>query len=50
MLTDSEIQSALEEWCEDPEKACQTLVAQANSKGGEDNITVIVCRVEAERD
>ncbi len=43
MLTDAEILRTLADAGGDPEQACQRLVAQANSKGGEDNITVIVC-------
>jgi protein phosphatase len=31
----------------DPEQACHQLVAEANEKGGKDNITVIVARFEA---
>jgi protein phosphatase len=30
----------------DPERACERLVAEANERGGTDNITVIVARVE----
>ena len=45
MLTDSEIHRALSRHGRDPEGACRELVALANSKGGEDNITVIVCVV-----
>jgi len=45
MLTDDEIHGALMQHGQDPEKACRKLVELANSKGGEDNITVIVCRV-----
>ena len=42
MLTDDEIHRALSAHRSDPEAACRTLVEQANRKGGEDNITVIV--------
>jgi protein phosphatase len=45
MLTDSEIHRSLTRHGRDPEGACRELVALANSKGGEDNITVIVCVV-----
>jgi protein phosphatase len=43
MLTDREITETLYENRQDPEAACQKLVEAANTKGGEDNITVIVC-------
>lgn len=42
MLTDAEILRVLTLRGRDPEAACRELVALANSKGGEDNITVIV--------
>ena len=45
MLTDDEIHRALLQHDRDPESACRKLVELANSKGGEDNITVIVCRI-----
>lgn len=41
-VNDSEIQSVLE--THDPEKAVETLVEQANARGGQDNITVIVLK------
>jgi len=43
MLTDSEILRTLAESDGDPEHSCRRLIEHANSKGGEDNITVIVC-------
>jgi protein phosphatase len=43
MLTDREISETLQANRQDPEVACQKLVEAANAKGGEDNITVIVC-------
>ena len=43
MLTDPEILRTLAESPADPERTCRNLVDQANSKGGEDNISVIVC-------
>jgi serine/threonine protein phosphatase PrpC len=43
MLTDVEITETLQANRQDPETACQKLVEAANAKGGEDNITVIVC-------
>jgi len=45
MLTDQEIFETLQGNRNDPEAACHKLVEAANSKGGEDNITVIVCRL-----
>ena len=45
MLTDNEIHEALSRNAADPEAACRELIDQANHKGGEDNITVIVCRL-----
>jgi len=45
MLTDDEILEVLSEHRENPELACHRLIQEANGKGGEDNITVIVCRV-----
>lgn len=42
MLSDNEIRDTLRETPEDPEKACRKLVEQANERGGDDNITVIV--------
>jgi len=46
MLTDDEISATLHEHRQDPETACHKLVEAANSKGGEDNITVIVCLLD----
>jgi len=48
MLTDREISETLHANRQDPEVACQKLVEAANAKGGEDNITVIVCLVSDE--
>jgi protein phosphatase len=45
MLTDDEILAAVAPCADSPETACRALVDHANAKGGEDNITVIVCRV-----
>jgi len=42
MLSDEEIRQTLCEQLQDPEKACKTLVEQANAQGGDDNITVVV--------
>lgn len=45
MLDDTRIAAILQEE-NDPEDACQRLVAEANEKGGKDNITAIVARFE----
>lgn len=45
MLGDEEIRETLARHMDNPEAACQALVAQANQHGGEDNITVVVLRV-----
>ncbi len=45
MLRDGEIRTILEKRAEDPEQACRELIAAANARGGEDNITVVVLRV-----
>jgi len=50
MLTDREIFETLQKSRSDPEEACRGLVDAANAKGGEDNITVIVCRLVDEPD
>lgn len=42
MLHDEEIAGMLRDNAGNPEQACQALVAAANERGGEDNITVIV--------
>jgi PPM family protein phosphatase len=42
MLSESEIASALLEADRDPEAAAERLVAAANARGGEDNITVVL--------
>jgi protein phosphatase len=42
MLSDEEIRQTLSEQSQEPEKACRKLVDQANDRGGDDNITVIV--------
>jgi len=46
MVSDQEI-AAVFQTEPDPEQACQQLVAQANARGGKDNITVVVARFEA---
>ena len=50
MLTDREILETLQGNTNDPEVACRKLVEAANNKGGEDNITVIVCRLVDDAD
>jgi protein phosphatase len=42
MLSDDEIGGILGNHGEDPEAACRTLVDEANARGGEDNITVVI--------
>lgn len=44
MLTDSEILEIVTK-IEDPQVACDTLIENANNRGGEDNITVIVGKI-----
>src|SRR5262249_40279785 len=46
MVPDAEIVAVLQAEAE-PRRACERLVAQANERGGRDNITVIVARYEA---
>ena len=51
MLSEDEIASALLEADRDPEAAAERLVAAANARGGEDNITVVLFElVEGEPD
>ncbi len=45
MLTDAEIRAILERNTGRPEAACRALVEAANSRGGEDNVTVVVVQV-----
>jgi protein phosphatase len=42
MLNDDEIRQTLSDQSRDPENACRMLVDQANDRGGDDNITVVV--------
>lgn len=42
MLGDDEISELLTRHRNEPEKACQALVDEANERGGEDNVTVVV--------
>ena len=45
MLSDDDIRDLLGAHHDDPEAAARTLVAAANARGGDDNVTVIVVRV-----
>ena len=42
MVPDEEIRDVLERHVDDPQAACRSLVEEANRRGGEDNVTVIV--------
>jgi len=44
MLTEDEILDIINK-TQDPQIACDTLIQNANNKGGEDNITVIIGRI-----
>jgi PPM family protein phosphatase len=46
MVPDARLAAILAEG-QGPERACERLVAEANERGGEDNITVVVARFEA---
>jgi protein phosphatase len=46
MMPDDEIARVVGEAKNDVEKATRELVAAANAKGGEDNITVVILRFE----
>jgi protein phosphatase len=48
MLEDSDLQAALEQHSE-PQATVDALIAEANARGGLDNITVIVLRIDAVR-
>jgi protein phosphatase len=43
MLEDRDIAAILAEAQQDPRRACHDLVEEALDRGGEDNVTVIVC-------
>jgi serine/threonine protein phosphatase PrpC len=47
LLADAEISAIVQEHGDDLEKACQALVDQANSKGGDDNITALLIQAQA---
>jgi serine/threonine protein phosphatase PrpC len=46
MIPDEDIARVVREAGGDVEKAAQALVASANAKGGEDNITVLLIRFD----
>ena len=46
MIADDRI-AAILKGEQEPQKACEQLVTEANEKGGKDNITVVVGRFEA---
>lgn len=50
LLEDEEILDIVREHADDLEKACQTLVDQANHKGGDDNITAMLIQARAGSD
>lgn len=45
MVPDEEIRDVLEEHGRDPQATCRALVEEANRRGGEDNVTVVVVAV-----
>jgi protein phosphatase len=47
LLDDEDMLAAVRDHADDLEQACQALVARANSKGGDDNITVLVVQAKA---
>jgi serine/threonine protein phosphatase PrpC len=46
MVPDEEIEKLLAENGQDIAASCRTLIDRANEKGGEDNITVVIVRVD----
>jgi len=45
MVPDPDIETVLQRFGKDPERACRELVTRANERGGEDNTTVVVVHV-----
>ncbi len=50
MISDDAVSSAIELAERDPERAADALVAAANARGGEDNITVVLFEIVDDRD
>jgi serine/threonine protein phosphatase PrpC len=48
MLADTDITSAIEQAGDDLERAADSLIAAANARGGEDNVTVVLFEIVAE--
>jgi protein phosphatase len=48
LLDDEEILAAVQAHAADLDRACQALVDRANSKGGDDNVTVLAIRAAAD--
>ena len=48
MLSDDDVASSIEESDGDPARAAEALVAKANARGGEDNVTVVLFELVAE--
>lgn len=49
MISDDDVSSAIEAAGRDPERAADALVAAANARGGEDNITVVLFEIVDDR-
>ena len=50
MVPDDEVVAAVEAVARDPERAAEALVAAANARGGEDNITVVIFELVGDAD
>ncbi len=48
MLSDTEIADILKDCRVEPEQACRKLIESANASGGEDNITVVLLKIDPE--